>query len=307
MPEISFKIAGITVKLSGNCPAETLRIMEGYRVREAFPGRGAGGEVGNDRDVTDCGRSDLLCVGFEVVDRIKALDLDPVYSVRHFIEEFGTFGENFVSQDRSGDESLATLVYGDDFHDVSCSVVDVEDVGGASLESRVNVALGECFTNCLPAFGALTYHASAIAFDGSALLFAAPSGTGKSTQTALWRSCFPERVVYINDDAPVIRRKDGLFYAYGTPWAGTSGINTNVSAPVKAIIYVERGTENSVRPLDGREKFIRAMCSVREQRFPVQRQRQTQLLFEFINAVPVYSLRCDISRGAVEVVKSLLF
>lgn len=289
-PALSYMIAEIMVKISGGIPAGAVRALDGYRA------------YGSE---TEPGGS--LCLSCRVADRLKALELDPVFGVRHFIEEFGSAGGKFISQDRDGDESLATVVYDPDFRFADISLVDVGERGGESLKSRMNVALGESFLNCLPAFGALTYHSSAISYGGSALLFAAPSGTGKSTQTALWSKCFPESVVYINDDAPVIRKKDGLFYAYGSPWAGTSGINNNISAPVKAIIYVERGTENSVRPLDGREKFIRAMCSVREQHFPVQIERQTKLLFEFMKAVPVYVLRCDMSRGAVEVVKSLLF
>ena len=44
------------------------------------------------------------------------------------------------------------------------------------------------------------FHCSAIALDGKAYLFAAPSGTGKSTHTRLWREVFGNRAVMINDD-----------------------------------------------------------------------------------------------------------
>ena len=39
----------------------------------------------------------------------------------------------------------------------------------------------------------ILFHSSAIAVDGKAYLFAAPSGTGKSTHTRLWRETFGEQ------------------------------------------------------------------------------------------------------------------
>lgn len=289
-PKIELKIAGITVKIAGNCPEGALRGMEAYETRETAS------EV-----------DDILCINCDIAAHLPARQLEPMYGVRHLIEEYGYFGGSFISQDRSGDSSLATLTFAPDFHSVSCTLVDVEARGGGSLNSRMKVAIGDCVRNSLPAYGALTYHASSIAYKGSALLFAAPAGTGKSTQSRLWREYYPEETQYINDDTPIIKKKNGVFCAYGSPWAGTTGINSNISAPIKAIIYVKRGTDNTVRPLIGQEKMLRALRSVREQKFPVQRERQVRLMFELMSAVPTYELSCDMSRGAVEAVRSLLF
>ena len=51
----------------------------------------------------------------------------------------------------------------------------------------------------------LLFHCSAVSVDGQAYLFTAPSGTGKSTHTALWREVFGERAVMVNDDKPLLR------------------------------------------------------------------------------------------------------
>lgn len=128
------------------------------------------------------------------------------------------------------------------FDSVECTHVDVASLGGATLADSFGVAVGDCVLNCFPAFGGVTFHASAIAYRGEALLFAAPSGTGKSIHSSLWKQAHPNDVVYLNDDTPVIKRKDGVFYAFGTPWAGTSRIQNNLSAPIKAVILVKRGT-----------------------------------------------------------------
>lgn len=45
----------------------------------------------------------------------------------------------------------------------------------------------------------LLIHGSAVAVDGKGYLFLAPSGTGKSTHTRLWREYFGDRAEMIND------------------------------------------------------------------------------------------------------------
>lgn len=67
-------------------------------------------------------------------------------------------------------------------------------------------------------FGGLMVHSSCVVVDGRAYLFSAPSGTGKSTHTALWLKKLGDRAFILNDDKPAVRYEDGTFYAYGTPW-----------------------------------------------------------------------------------------
>ncbi len=282
-----FQVAGVGIDLRGDWPDAAFDRAGAYEVNE-LPA------------------DNVLTLTFHREERIPAAKLDEFFGVRHFIEEYGRCAESFVTQDRDGDDSLATVVYSSDFRSADCRLVDVEPFGGAALETRMFVAAGRCLLTALPSFGGLTFHSSAISFNGQALLFAAPSGTGKSTQTGLWRKFYPKETAYINDDTPILMKKDGVIRAFGSPWAGTSGINGNISAPVRAIIYVERGTDNSVRPLEGTEKMLRLLRSVREQIFPEQARLQNELIFA-LTEVPAYELRCDISRGAVETVKSLLF
>lgn len=74
------------------------------------------------------------------------------------------------------------------------------------------------------------FHGSALALDGKAYLFTAPSGTGKSTHAALWRQVFGTRVTMINDDKPLLRFAPEGVTVFGTPWAGKAHLQTNTSA-----------------------------------------------------------------------------
>lgn len=102
---------------------------------------------------------------------------------------------------------------------------------------------------------AFLFHCSAVAVDGEAYLFTAPSGTGKSTHTRLWRERFGERAVMINDDKPLIRMEEGTFYVYGTPWNGKHHLSVNQKAPVKAICLLERGKTNYAQQISPAEAY----------------------------------------------------
>ena len=83
-------------------------------------------------------------------------------------------------------------------------------------------------------FNGLMLHSSAVVMDGRAYLFSAPSGTGKSTHTQLWLDVFGEKAGILNDDKPALRRIDGKWYAYGTPWCGKEHWGCNASTPLSA-------------------------------------------------------------------------
>lgn len=96
-------------------------------------------------------------------------------------------------------------------------------------------------------YNGLMLHASAAALGGRACLFSGPCGRGKSTHTRLWQQTFGEAVQVFNDDKPALRRLDGRWYAYGTPWCGKDGINLNQKWPLGGICFLEKSQENRIR------------------------------------------------------------
>jgi hypothetical protein len=144
-------------------------------------------------------------------------------------------------------------------------------------------------------------HASAVVLDGQAYLFSAPSGTGKSTHTALWCDYFgPERAYILNDDAPVIKLSGETFFAWGSPWSGTSPLNRNSSVPLKAIAFLERSGSNWIRPMPCGESIVRLMEQTRRTQEPIHLERLISLLEKLMKSVPIYRMGCTISHVAVE-------
>lgn len=99
-------------------------------------------------------------------------------------------------------------------------------------------------------------HGSAVAVDGEGYIFVAPSGTGKSTHVRLWRKMFGDRAVMINDDKPLIRCTDDGITVCGSPWDGKHHLSTNISVPLKAICFLERGKDNHIVAISNTEGFI---------------------------------------------------
>lgn len=96
----------------------------------------------------------------------------------------------------------------------------------------------------------ILFHSSAIETDGEAYLFTAPSGTGKSTHARLWREYLGDRAKMINDDKPLIKITADRAFVYGTPWDGKHRLSRNVSVPVKAVCFLERGSNNVIEKVN---------------------------------------------------------
>lgn len=142
-------------------------------------------------------------------------------------------------------------------------------------------------------------HSSAIAVDGKGYLFTAPSGTGKSTHTKLWKQYFQNRAVYINDDKPVIRMINGKIYACGTPFSGKHNISSNNIVPVQGICVLEQGQVNSIKRLNMRDSIAAIYTQTYSKTDREQMAKRLDLIEQTVIQVPVYRLTCTISEQAV--------
>lgn len=152
----------------------------------------------------------------------------------------------------------------------------------------------------LPGFNRVMMHASIVRYEGSAILFTGPSGIGKSTQAELWKEYKGASV--INGDRAILRVDDRVF-AYGSLYAGSSGIYRNESAPVKMIVLLKQGEENKIERLEGRNiyrmLFPRFLMTKWNQDMLV---KTLELVEKIFRKVPVYLLTCRPEKEAVELV-----
>ena len=134
-------------------------------------------------------------------------------------------------------------------------------------------------------------HASAVALDDRAYLFSAPPGTGKSTHTRLWQNIFGASAEVFNDDKPALRRLDGTWYAYGTPWCGKDGINSNRKVPLGGICYLRQAQENRIRRLTPQEALQRILSqTIYRFQDAAMLDRMLTSLDKLVREIPVYEL-----------------
>lgn len=148
-------------------------------------------------------------------------------------------------------------------------------------------------------------HASYVLHSGKAILFTAPSGTGKSTQADLWQTHRNARI--INGDRVVIRMENGQAVACGIPFAGSSVYCENVTAPLAAIVYLGQAPQTAISRLTGFRAFRRVWegCSVNTwNRTDVE--KATAIVEQIIRQVPVYYLPCTPDETAVEALEGVL-
>ena len=96
---------------------------------------------------------------------------------------------------------------------------------------------------------AILMHASYIEYQGKAILFTAPSGTGKSTQADLWEKLRGARI--LNGDRCAVQLREDGFYVCGVPFAGSSNICENVTLPLKTIVCLSQAPQTTITPIKG--------------------------------------------------------
>ena len=169
---------------------------------------------------------------------------------------------------------------------------------GSYTASLENFALHRMIIDELIFHGVLLLHGSALRFDEEAVVFAAPSGTGKSMHTALWRKVYGERVTMIDDDKPFIRKKDGVYQVYGTPWNGKHHLGSNIHAPLKAIVQLTRGETNRMTPMRKPEAFQLLMKQVYAPSDRESKMAVLDICSDLVHTVPFRLLECNMDDDA---------
>ena len=144
----------------------------------------------------------------------------------------------------------------------------------------------------------LLFHGSVIAVDGTAYLFTAPSGTGKSTHARLWREAFGERAHMVNDDKPLLHVAEDGVTAFGTPWNGKHHLGDNCSAPLKALCILTRAEENEITPVSAGDAFPTLYQQCYRPERPAGMLRTLSLLEELSKHVRLYRLGCNMEPDA---------
>ncbi|MGN0276662.1 MAG: hypothetical protein ACI4CZ_05660 [Hominisplanchenecus sp.] len=199
--------------------------------------------------------------------------------------------------------SISRTIYNPDF---SCVKLYVNEGAFPDVVRTADKVL-----QLLPIKQLLTYyqsyllHSSRITVGGKAILFTAPSQTGKTTQAQLW-SRF-EQAEIVGNDRTVLRKNNDKFDTYGYPVDGSSPVYNNNQIPLGAIVVLRQGTENHIRRLAASQalKFLMEQ-TVMDNWNVHERMSIQQLWLDLLSDYPVYLLTCRPDRNAVVCLKKVL-
>lgn len=158
----------------------------------------------------------------------------------------------------------------------------------------------------LPEKNAMLLHAAVIGDGPYAYAFTAPSGTGKSTHIKLWRHTFGEPIYVINGDKPILRLIDGVWWAYGTPWCGKEGWQTNTGRPLSGLCFLSRGETDQIRRISPVEAVPALMHQVLLPADPPMARATMKLMDQLVTNVPLYRLYCTPTESAARVARAAM-
>lgn len=153
--------------------------------------------------------------------------------------------------------------------------------------------------------GVLTMHSSVVDVENGAIMFFASSGTGKSTQAALWNKHRNARI--LNGDKTAISCKNGIAKAYGMPFCGTSEICVNFNLPVRTMVLLGQAKENRITRLTG----IIAVKAILDNCFGHQAvegcvEKMIEIIGNILKTTPIYFLECTPDENAVKCLEEQL-
>lgn len=148
-------------------------------------------------------------------------------------------------------------------------------------------------------------HCAYVEYQSEAILFSAPSETGKTTQANLWEKYRGSRTV--NGDRSLLGKIDGRWTAQGWPVCGTSEVCNNEAIPIKAVVMLSQAKENRAERLTPGHAFplLYSQITVNKWNTP-DHIHIMDLIEDFLGSVPVIHLGCTISREAVDCLEESL-
>ena len=218
-------------------------------------------------------------------------------SVSHTFDFFKNLSENYLTDAKICDFSVCV-----DQKDIEFErQITLKEQGARQANQRdeyfESTAIYRKIAQKLPEYQAFVFHGSAVAVENEAVIFAAKSGTGKSTHTRLWLQNIPDSFV-VNGDKPIIRIIGKTPTVCGTPWNGKEQWGTNKNIPLRAICLLERNDTNSIEKIP----FGQAAANMILQTYCSNSQEILSKTLRIIKTVgehiSFYRLRCNTNADA---------
>lgn len=151
----------------------------------------------------------------------------------------------------------------------------------------------------------MIFHAACIDTEWGGVLFSGPSGIGKSTQADLW--CKYRRAQLLNGDRTILYNDEDEWYAYGSPYAGSSRCYVNECCRVRAIVILSKDRCCRLRHVRAAEAFQKIYSGMTVNSWDMDFvEKICDMINDLIKNVAVYELHCTPDKDAVEILQEEL-
>ena len=139
----------------------------------------------------------------------------------------------------------------------------------------------------------IVFHGSSFMVNGGGFIITARSGVGKSTHSKLLSDLIGEDFKYINDDKPLLFVNDSVTI-YSSPWNGKERRGNNISAPLKAIMFLGRSEEPNFRKIANKEEiYIKLLSQTYLPKEKASREKALKIVDKLLRNVNFYEINVN--------------
>ncbi len=139
----------------------------------------------------------------------------------------------------------------------------------------------------------LVMHGSSFKVGDNAFIVTARSGVGKSTHVNLLKEYLGKDFEYINDDKPLLKVEDELVL-FSSPWNGKERRGNNTSAPLRSVIFLNRGLTNTYKKLDNNsDVYFRLLSQIYLPRDKAKREKALSLIDILLKRISFYEINVN--------------
>jgi len=156
--------------------------------------------------------------------------------------------------------------------------------------------------------GILGMHGVTMEHEGRVILLSAPSGTGKTTHSELWKEHLGAKI--INGDYAFLKCEENInkINFIGTPFCGSSPYCENGVWGIDEIVIIKQGPVNIAERLTGQIAYIKLIENAFIPRWETDKAKiALDLAAKVLSNIRIWQLTCTPEREAAFVLKKALF
>ena len=166
----------------------------------------------------------------------------------------------------------------------------------------VNEEISALYRRIADAFinqGVIVAHGSSFKVNNCGFIITARSGVGKSTHVRLLKQYLGDELQYINDDKPLLEIKDDDVIIHSSPWNGKERRGNDISSSLKAIIFLNRGIDNTYRKIDNKQEiYFRLMSQIYLPRDKDKREKALKIIDILLKRLNFYEINVNMDISA---------